>query len=165
MAKEIYLCCFVCSMLVVDLDILDWEMLLVYRVCTLLLLYTCTSKGVRGPVVPLMGDQGLHPHKKLLGFLLANNLRAHGIGWLVVFSQGNSPIKGKHCNMVVYCSIVKTISVIVWESEDEVQRVWCRLYPFIFVERYNNKRNGNFCVDVAHIGWTMLYMCLSCNVF
>ena len=78
---------------------------------------------------------------------------AHGIPFL----------KTRNCNTTVYCSVelCKTIYMIVWErlweSEEEVQRVCYRLYLFIFVGLYN-KRTSNFCVDLAHLGWTMLYL-------
>ena len=105
------------------------EMLLFSRVYTRVLLYTCPTRRVRSR----------SPWKKFLGCLLSSNLWAHGIGWPVVFSHVNSLIKGMNCNMV--CIILhhcKTISMIVWdrlwESEDEVQWVCWRLYPFILME-------------------------------
>ena len=40
----------------------------------------------------------------------------------------------------------------------------CKFYPFILLDDII-EMTGNFCVDVAHIGWTTLYWCLSFIVF
>ena len=52
--------------------------------------------------------------------------RTHGIGLIVVFSHGISPIKEKHCNMamygiVLYCSIVNNLCDCVRETMRELR--------------------------------------------
>ena len=92
------------NLLVVEPDLLDSEMLF-SRFCTLGLLYTCS---------PTLGFGGEAPEKFVLDACWPTVLRTHGIGLTVVFSHGISPIKRKHCNMVVYgivlyCSIVNNL--------------------------------------------------------
>ena len=119
-------------------------------------------------VPPALGFGGSALKKFFWDVCWPTVLCTHGFGLTLEFTHCISPIKEKHCNtamygMVLYCIVLETISVIVWEilweCEEEVQWSCCRLYPFIFLDA--NKRTRNFCVDIAHLLGEPHYICVS----
>ena len=77
---------------------------------------------------------------------IMGDFHSHDFGKPVVFSHGIPFIKRRHCNTVVYC--IEALERLR-ESEEEVQRVCCRLYPLVLL---GDIIIDNFCVDISHLG-------------